>query len=78
MSTAGDNLVKEAWALSKTNVEQWEKFLTALDNYTWDIVERSIRAPTVELQVTVGMARQALEFLQTMRALDALHEKLKR
>jgi hypothetical protein len=69
-------LAKEAYALSKINVEQWKRFLIALESYTWSITERATRAPTTELHVAVGMARQALEFNEKMHVLDTLHEKL--
>jgi hypothetical protein len=71
-------LIKEAWALSKVNVEQWNRFLVALDVYTNDRVERALRAPTSELHLTVGIARQALEFSMNMRGLDEAHDKLRR
>jgi hypothetical protein len=70
-------LTKEAYALSKTNVEQWHKFIKALENYTWSITERATRAPSAELHLAVGMARQALEFNERMHTLDELYEKLK-
>jgi hypothetical protein len=71
-------LIKEAYTLSKLNVEQWQKFLTALDLYTRHRVERGVSAPTSELHVTVGMARQALEFISLMRGLDEAYEKLRK
>jgi hypothetical protein len=75
---AEENLIKEAWALSKVNVEQWERYLVALDAYTNDRVERALRSPTAELHRTVGIAQQALEFAMNMRGLDEAHDKLRR
>jgi hypothetical protein len=78
MNTPEVNLIKQAWALSKINVEQWNKFLVALDDYTWSVTERALRAPISDIHVTVGMASEALEFYQKMKSLDEAYEKLKR
>jgi hypothetical protein len=78
VTTPEENLIREAWALSKINVEQWERYLIALDAYTNDRVERALRAPTPELHRTVGIAQQALEFALNMRGLDEAHDKIMR
>jgi hypothetical protein len=71
-------LVKEAYTLSKQNVEQWKRFLSALELYTRHRLERGVCAPALELQVTAGMARQALDFYSLMRGLDEAYEKLRK
>jgi hypothetical protein len=78
VSNPEENLIREAWALSKINAEQWERYLIALDAYTNDRVERALRSPTAELHRTVGIAQQALEFALNMRGLDEAHDKIMR
>ena len=76
-SRVENELIKAAWALSKSNNEVWHRYLVALDNYTRYWTERAVGAPSPELHIAVGMARQALEFNQNMQILDDLNEKIK-
>ena len=76
MNTPESNLVKTAWTLSKANPELWERFLSALDDYTNDRLKRSVGAPTAELHIAVGMSRQALEFYTYMQSLDELAKRI--
>jgi len=77
MSTVENNLIKAAWSLSKTNNEIWHMFIETLNDYTIDRLERATGSPTPEIHVSVGMARQALEFYKQMNSLDTLYEKIR-
>ena len=72
-----NELVKASWVLSKAHPEYWSRFINALHDYTRDRLERSISTPASEVNIAVGMARQALDFSKTMRSLDTLYEKIR-
>ena len=73
-----NDLIKAAWALSKSNVEQWERYLAALDAYTRLWMEKAVASPPDTLHIAVGMARQAFEFNGNMQSLDELNEKIRK
>lgn len=71
-------MLKLAWSLSKAQPELWAHFLETLHVYTNDRMQRAIGAPTSELFISVGIARQALEFSGNMDNLDDLVAKIRK
>lgn len=78
MTAARDAYIKELYLLSRVNIDNWTRFTEAYRQYALEQVEALIGAPSSEIQIAVGRARQVLVILNDMQTIDELFNKIEK
>ena len=76
MSGQRDVYIKEMFALARVNFDQWRRFIEAYRWYSMEQIELMLSAPSGELHVAVGRARQMLLFLDEIQNVEDTYKKI--
>jgi hypothetical protein len=75
MTQTRDGFIIETFILSRSNNEQWLRFVEAFKVYSMELAVKAISAPRDEMQVACGRAQQAMAFLNDFDRIDEHYSK---
>jgi len=75
-----DAFIIETFMLSRSNHEQWSKFMTALETFTQEQVNEQTNAPydSTTILIANGKARYAMQFFDVLKNIDDLYQKIRK